>query len=419
MTSPIQGTKQETSIARRALLAGSGTTAFLTALGAPIPFLANLPEGVIPVAMAQTPQEVARLKPGLTVLGDRPLVMETPPHLLDGDVTPAQHFFVRNNGQTPDVSAATDASWRLRIDGEVDRALDLSIADLKREFEHVTLRLVVECAGNGRRFYRPGASGNQWTFGGVSCADWTGVRLRDVLARAGVKRSAVYTGHYGADAHLSGDPARAAISRGVPIAKAQEPHTLIAWAMNGADMPVLNGHPLRLIAPGWPGSCSQKWLNRIWVRDRVHDGEKMTGQSYRMPAYPVAPGVSVPDEDMQIIESMPVKSLITAPRTSTRTRLGQTLRVRGHAWSGETEVERVDVSLDFGATWQRANLAAPLNRYAWRRFTAELRPPERGYYEIWARATDAQGAAQPPVPPGWNPHGYNNNQQHRIGVFVS
>jgi DMSO/TMAO reductase YedYZ molybdopterin-dependent catalytic subunit len=406
------------SPSRRALLGGCGFAAFAAGMGLPIPFLDKAPAGLVPVAFAQEQPALASVKPGLTVLGDRPIVMETPAHLLDDDLTPASRFFVRNNGVPPDVSGATDASWRLRIDGEVDTPLDLSIADLKREFEPVSLRLVIECAGNGRRFYSPSASGNQWTFGGVGCAEWTGVRLRDVLNRAGVRRSAVYTGHYGADAHLSGEPGRAAISRGVPIEKAMEPHTLIAWAMNGENMPVLNGHPLRLIVPGWPGSCSQKWLNRIWIRDQVHDGEKMTGQSYRMPAYPVSPGASVADADMEIIQSMPVKSLITFPQTGARTRLGRPVEVRGHAWSGETDVARVDVSIDFGATWTQAELAAGANRYAWRRFQARLRPPERGYYEVWARATDANGVAQPPVPPGWNPHGYNNNQQHRIAVFV-
>lgn len=403
---------------RRGLLVGAGGLAFAAGIGVPIPFLKNLPLGLAPVAFAQDQGELLRAKPGLTLLGDRPIVMETPPHLLDDEITPAARFFVRNNGHPPDVSQATDANWRLKIDGEVNTPLDLSIADLKRDFEAVTLRLVIECAGNGRRFYRPSASGNQWTFGGVGCGQWTGVRLRDVLTRAGLKRSAVYTGHYGADQHLSGDPERSAISRGAPIAKAMEEHTLIAWALNGADMPALNGHPLRLIVPGWPGSCSQKWLNRIWIRDREHDGEKMTGQSYRMPAYPVAPGAEVPDEDMAVIESMPVKSLITFPRTGAQTRLGQAVQVRGHAWSGDTEVARVDVSMDFGANWTQAQLADAANRYAWRRFSASVRPPERGYYEIWARAIDANGAAQPPVTPGWNPHGYNNNQQHRIAVFV-
>jgi DMSO/TMAO reductase YedYZ molybdopterin-dependent catalytic subunit len=404
--------------ARRYWLTGAGAS-LLAGIGAPIPFLDQLPAGMLPVALAQAPPNGAAAKPGLIALGDRPIVLETPPHLLDGEVTPAARFFVRNNGQMPELAATGDAQWRLKIDGEVKTPLDLTIADLKRDFDAVTLRLVIECAGNGRKFFRPSASGNQWTFGGVGCADWTGVRLRDVLNRAGLKPKAVYTGHYGADAHLTGDPEKSAISRGVPISKAMEEHTLIAWAMNGQAMPALNGHPLRLIVPGWPGSCSQKWLNRIWVRDREHDGEKMSGASYRLPRFPVAPGAKVADTDMAIIESMPVKSLITYPQTGARFALRRAFEVRGWAWSGDVDVAGVDVSLDFGATWQAAALAPAKNRYAWRRFSARLTPPQRGYYEVWARAKDAEGRMQPSVAPGWNPQGYNNNQQHRIAVFVT
>ncbi|MEZ5954709.1 MAG: sulfite oxidase [Hyphomonas sp.] len=418
-----EGTRKEDASnalipSRRAMLMGTGAALFAGA-GIPVPFLDKLPRGMRLLAEAQEGTgAMPEGKEGLTILGDRPINMETPPHLLDDDVTPAKHFFVRNNGLPPDVEGVTDETWKLTIDGEVERPLELSIADLKRDFEPVTLRLFVECAGNGRKFYRPAASGNQWTFGGVSCADWTGVRLKDVLERAGVKKSAVYTGHYGADTHLSGDPSKEAISRGVPIEKALDPHSMIAWSMNGEDIPYLNGYPLRLMMPGYPGSCSQKWLTRIWIRDQVHDGQKMQGQSYRLPAYPVAPGTTVPDEDMKIIEGLPIKSLITFPQTGTRKKLGGPITVRGHAWCGEADVAKVDVSLDFGETWTQAELAPAPNRFSWRRFTAAITPPQQGYYEIWARATDTNGKSQPATTPGWNPHGYNNNMQHRIAVFV-
>ena len=302
-------------LSRRALVGSAGTAAFAAALGLPIPFARFLPRGMTPVALAQ---DGLAGKQGLTILGDRPLNAETPVHLLDENVTSAAHMFVRNNGHTPSLTQDELAAWTLAVDGEVETPLTLSIADLKNDFEAVTLQLQIECGGNGRKFMTPAARGNQWTFGAVSCAQWTGVRLADILARAGVKPSAVYTGHYGADIHLSGDPEKSPISRGVPIAKAMEPHTIVAYGMNGADIPLLNGHPLRLVAPGWPGSCSQKWLTRITLRDREHDGEKMTGQSYRVPAYPVAPGTEVADADMKIIETMPVKSIITAPQTGAR-----------------------------------------------------------------------------------------------------
>ncbi len=401
---------------RRNLLKGAS---FAAALGAPIPFARFLPAGLTPTALAQDGISAADFgKEGLAILGDRPLNMETPPHLLDDSVTPASRLFVRNNGVPPDASAAAEESWSLTVDGEVGSPTTLSIADLQSQFETVTLQLQLECGGNGRKFFSPGASGNQWTFGAVGCPQWTGVRLADVLNAADVKDRAVYTAHYGADAHLSGDPAKDAISRGVPIAKAMDPHNLIAWAMNGEAMPLMNGHPLRLVIPGWPGSCSQKWLTKITLRDRVHDGAKMTGSSYRVPKNPVAPGTPVPDGDMQIIESMPVKSLITAPATGARFAASEEFEVRGHAWAGDLDVAAVDISVDFGATWRTATLDRPANKYAWQHWRASVRFDEPGYYEVWARARDEGGRMQPPLPPGWNPKGYLNNMMHRIAVFA-
>ena len=404
-------------LSRRTLLASAGGAGFAAALGVPVPFLKNLETGLIPVALAQTNDSDEYGKDGLTLLNDRPLNMETPPHLLDDKVTPASRLFVRNNGLPPSIEDSAPEDWRLTIDGLVDTPLELSIADLKSRFETVTLQLQLECGGNGRKFYKPGASGNQWTFGAVGCPEWTGVRLRDVLGAAGVQDTAIYTAHFGADTHLSGDPSKRPISRGVPIDKAMEEHNLIAWAMNGEPIPALNGAPLRLVVPGWPGSCSQKWLTQITLRDQVHDGAKMTGKAYRVPAYPVAPGTSVPDEDMRIIQSMPVKSLITHPKTGIKTAPGTAFEVRGHAWAGDLDVSAVDVSIDFGATWSPARLSRPANRYAWQHWRADMTLPEAGYYEVWARATDSEGRQQPPVTPGWNPKGYLNNMQHRIAVF--
>ncbi len=399
---------------RRTVLKGAS---FVAALGAPIPFAKFLPIGVTPVALAQGAVAAADFgKDGLVVLGDRPLNMETPPHLLDDKVTPANRLFVRNNGVPPAI--VEEAAWTLTIDGEVERPLTLSIADLKSQFETVTLQLQIECGGNGRKFFSPGASGNQWTFGAVGCPEWTGVRLADVLNAAGVKDSAVYTAHYGADAHLSGDPTKDAISRGVPLAKAMDPQNLIAWAVNDDAIPAMNGHPLRLVVPGWPASCSQKWLTKITLRDRIHDGAKMTGDAYRVPRRPVAPGTAVPDEDMAIIESMPVKSLITTPQTGARFTAGETFDVRGHAWAGDLDVTALDISIDFGATWTPAALDKPANKYAWQHWRATLQFNEPGYYEVWARARDASGHMQPPLPPGWNPKGYLNNMMHRIAVFA-
>ena len=138
------------------------------------------------------------------------------------------------------------------------------------------------------------------------------------------------------------------ISRGVPISKALEDESLIAWAVNGEDIPVMNGYPLRLVIGGWPASVSGKWLTRISIRDKVHDGPKMEGQSYRVPRYSVAPGTKVKDEDMKIIESMPVKSLITYPKTGAMVEGDRIFEVRGHAWAGDLEVSEMHV---FNRLW--------------------------------------------------------------------
>ncbi|NND16120.1 MAG: molybdopterin-dependent oxidoreductase, partial [Eudoraea sp.] len=180
-----------------------------------------------------------------------------------------------------------------------------------------------------------------------------------------------------------------------------------------------HGHPLRLVAGGWPASVSGKWVNRISIRNKIHDGPKMQGTSYRVPCSPVGPGEKVNDEDMCIIESMPVKSLITYPKTGAMLPLSKSLEIRGHAWAGELEVRSVSYSIDFGSTWQECRLDAPPNRLAWQRFKAAIKFPEKGYYEVWVRATDSAGNSQPMVLPGWNPKGYLNNACHRIAVKVS
>ena len=398
---------------RRGFLQGAGIAAMGAVTGALSPIRSWGSYGFIPSAAAAAVPPIDG-KEGLTVLNDRPLNAETPPYLLDDEVTPVARHFVRNNGIVPqDMNPHT---WKLRIDGLVERPMTLTIKELRDRFEVVTHRLVIECGGNGRAGFEPPARGNQWTYGAVGCSEWTGVRLADVLEAAGARQSAIYTAHEGADLHLSGTPGKLPISRGVPLAKAMDPYNLIAFAMNGGPMHPMNGAPLRLVIPGWPGSCSQKWLTRIWLRDVVHDGPKMTGSSYRVPPYPVAPGESVPTEDMQIIHAMPVKSLITRPVTGLELD-GRELEVAGHAWAGDTEVARVDLSIDYGATWQPATLATPHNPHAWQRFSARVKFPKAGYYQVWARATDREGVSQP-FTPAWNPKGYLNNALHSISVRV-
>ncbi|MEM8981399.1 MAG: sulfite oxidase [Pseudomonadota bacterium] len=380
------------------------------------PFAALAPAGFVPVALAETPADtVLAAKPGLRLLNDRPINAETPAHLLADAVTPTDRLFVRNNGIPPKDTNTND--WQLEIAGEsCVNPQTIGLADLKREYRSVTLQLQLECGGNGRAEFRPRASGNQWTTGAIGCPEWTGVRLRDVLRKVGVAKHAVYVAYEGADTHLSGDKSKQVISRGVPVAKALEAESLLAYELNGAPIPAVHGAPLRLVCGGWPGSVSGKWLRRLLIRDRVHDGAKMTGKSYRVPCRPVAPGATVDDADMCIIESMPVKSLITAPASGVEVRAGTVVSIRGHAWAGDRHVRRVELSSDFGSTWQRARLAKPANRLAWQHFEGRVTLPVAGYYEVWARATDDAGISQPMLVPGWNPKGYLNNACHRIAV---
>ena len=408
--------RRSDALTRRGFI--KGLARFNSMIGAAVVYHHTMPGGLIPAVLADTTEAfVIEGKDGLRVLNDRPLNAETPAHLLNDDITPINRLFIRNNG-IPPVGAAAD-TWTLSVDGESAAATkSYTLPELKRRFSHYTRQLTLECGGNGRAEYDPPATGNQWTLGAVGCPEWNGVRLKDVLDDVGLKDDAVYVAYYGADTHLSRQPGKIPISRGVPVSKALDDESLIAWGMNGAPLHKMNGYPLRLIFGGWPGSTSGKWLQRIAVRNIVHDGPKMTGKSYRTPCNPVPPGTKVADDDMCIIEAMPVKSLITAPKSGIKTPLQQPLALHGHAWAGDTTVTALHVSIDFGQTWQAARLQAPVNRFAWQHWDAQLRFPMPGYYEVWARAVDANGVSQPMVIPGWNPKGYLNNACHRIAVYV-
>jgi DMSO/TMAO reductase YedYZ molybdopterin-dependent catalytic subunit len=372
----------------------------------------------VPLALEDPdPFEMFQKDKQMVLLNDKPWNMEAQAGLLDDKVTPNKYMFIRNNGLVPE-NIDVD-NWTLTVDGEsVGQQKSYTLAELKSKFRQYTYQLTLECGGNGRSEFDPPASGNQWTVGAVSCANWTGIRLRDLLEDVGIKSDAVYVGYHAADRHLSGDTSKEPISRGVPMAKAMQEETILAFEMNGSEIPLVHGYPLRLIAGGWPASASGKWIQRLSVRNQVHDGEKMGGSSYRVPCHPVMPGETVDDKDMCIIESMPVKSLITYPRSGAMISPGQKLNIRGHAWAGELEVIKMEYSIDFGATWKACRIEKPANRLAWQHFSAQVDFPKNGYYEIWARATDSQGSSQPMLVPGWNPKGYLNNASQRIAIKV-
>jgi len=309
------------------------------------------------------------------------------------------------------------SNWSLTIDGEVERPRAFTLAELRRDFETVSVTAVIECAGNGRVAFAPATDGLQWANGAVACARWEGVRLADLLAACGLKSSAVYTGHHSPDVAVNGS-GKPALSRGLPIAKAMAPETIVALAMNGAPLTPLHGAPLRVVAPGYPGSAWQKWLSRIAIRDREHDGEKMRGTDYRLPRIPMRPGEPIDLANFEVITDMPVKSLITAPADDFTAQAGVPLTVRGFAWSGHTAVDSVAVSADGGETWTPATLEPAVERFAWRRFSASVTPRAAGPIVLCARATDVAGNSQPLGTAIWNPRGYCNNGVHRIAGRV-
>lgn len=342
---------------------------------------------------------------------ERPLTGSVPAHEHDFDVTPNDRMFIRNNLLTPDIDAA---QHRLAVKGLVEREVVFSVDQLKSMFPVVTLQGMLECAGSGRTSFEPRPSGTPWSpTGGMGCPKWTGVRLADVLRAAGVKPNAAHVAGQGGDPGMVATAP--AVIRSIPMAKAMDDDTLLAWEMNGAPLPKVHGYPLRLVVPGWVGSASTKWLHTLTVLDAPFKGTYMTS-SYVLPRWPVEPGQKLPAQTVST-EGWPVKSMITFPAPGARFKGTDRIVVRGRAWVGEGSIDRVEVSTDEGVTWKPASLGPRGNRFAWRTFTFEFQPERFGYQTFLARAWDDRGNAQPIVST-WNPLGYFWNGAHRLGVLV-
>ena len=407
-----------TDPSRRQFLEGlgaSGALALLGSAGLPRDALAQAaappkPEPIVPGTIAN-PAVLAEKVPGFAVHSERPLTGSVPADMQDVDVTPTNRMFVRNNLLTPDLDAA---QVRLRITGLVDRELSWGVEELKKVFPAVSMQGMLECAGSGRTAFAPTPRGTPWSpTGGMGCPKWTGVRLRDVLVAAGLKPGAAHVAGQGSDPGAV--PTAAPVIRSIPLAKAMEENTLVAWGMNDVPLPKIHGYPLRLVVPGWVGSASTKWLETLTVLNAPFKGTYMD-DSYRIPKWPVVPGDKMPP-DAIVTEAWPIKSMITSPAPNSKVPSGRRLAVRGKAWVGEGSVDRVDVSTDEGVTWQRASLGRSTGKYAWRTFTFEFEPERLGFMTVLARAADDRGNTQP-IASAWNPLGYFWNGVHRVGVLV-
>jgi DMSO/TMAO reductase YedYZ molybdopterin-dependent catalytic subunit len=378
----------------------------------PVSTPAATPEApALPGPVVSNAAVFAEKDPVMKVLTERPLTANATAENLNDSVTPTNRLFIRNNLLTPDLQAA---GHTLTIKGLVDKQMTLTFDDLKNNFPAATVQGMLECAGSGRTAFSPLPKGTPWNpSGGYGCPKWTGVRLRDVLKAAGVKPSAVHVASFGAD--FGELPTAKPVVRSIPMSKAMEPNTLVAWAINGEPLPKVHGFPLRMVVPGWVGSASIKWLTGIEVLDAPFRGTYMD-DSYRVPAHPIAPGEKMPKETVST-EAWPVKSVITLPAPGAKFKLGGSIAVAGKAWAGENGILKVEISLDEGATWKQAALAKPGDKYAWRQFSFTTKPRREGYMTILARATDSKGNVQPIVA-AWNPLGYFWNGIHRVGVTV-
>ncbi|MGH7309542.1 MAG: sulfite oxidase [Candidatus Rokuibacteriota bacterium] len=380
---------QQTTMSRRGFLIASGGAVVAAGLG---------PGG----AAAQAPPAPIPGKEKLIVRSPRPINLEARLAELTAYHTPPDVFYVRNNYDAPVVDLA---QWSLRVEGEVDNPLVLRLDDL-RGLPLVKQDAVLECAGNGRSFHKPRASGIQWEYGAVGNAGWVGVRLADVLRLAKVRPGPLHVAFDGAD--RAPTPQAPDFIRSVPVWKAREPHTMLAWEMNGAPIPHLHGGPVRVVVPGWIGSASVKWVERILVIPEEFNGAFMK-RSYRAPR-------AEDEKDTYSLQSLEVKSLVIAPTAGMRLPAGR-VPVWGWAWSGEGELTGLDVSTDGGKSWRAAAFVGAQDRYSWRKWEHAW-DAAPGRHTVMARATDSLGRVQP-TSRAFNPLGYRWNVIHAVEVDVA
>jgi sulfite oxidase len=377
--------------------------------------------GVTPVTDVHAPgesgievrdrQEVS-LDPRLITVTEDPVNAETPLRLQSGIITPNALFFKRNRFTFPDLARDT---WRLTVDGAVSRPLSLSFEELAR-FPRRSLRVTLECAGNGRSGMSPFPQGEPWQFGAVSTAEWTGISLAAVLREAGLSPETLEILAEGTDSGPLDDEegyvppspgSPVPFARSLPLDKAMHPDTLLAYTMNGEPLPREHGFPVRLLVPGWYGMASVKW-----VRHLTAITEPFTG-------FFQADRYVVPDLDgagTVPLRETAVRSLILDPLEGSAIAAGP-VRIAGLAWSGAGHVRRVELSLDGGVSWQEARWTSGTSRYAWRRWEYLWHAATPGPVSIRSRATDGAGNIQPLSPP-WNPLGYANNAVRPVRVTV-
>jgi DMSO/TMAO reductase YedYZ molybdopterin-dependent catalytic subunit len=346
----------------------------------------------------------------------RPPNFETPLVDLRSPFTANDAFFVRYHlASIPEIDPR---SWRLRVGGaSAQRSLELSLDDLRNGFERVSIAAINQCSGNRRGLFTPRVAGVQWQNGAIGNATWTGVRLRDVLRKAGVREDALETVLDGADSPLL--PATPDFVKSLPIDRALDENTLIAFEMNGKPLPHWNGAPARLVVAGWTATYWVKHLTDIRIEPRAFDGFWMkTG--YRIPTgvFAGARFSSQETKETTPITEILVNSLVTSHESGARLAHGKPSSIEGWAWDGGSGIAGVEISRDGGTSWQPAALGKDYGRFAWRGFRTPVDTAKRGTIELLVRATARSGAQQPAqLTP--NPSGYHHNAIQVLALEVT
>ncbi|TQF66107.1 sulfite oxidase [Rhodococcus spelaei] len=345
-----------------------------------------------------------------------PYNAEPPPDALaDRAVTALDTFYSRNHGPIPQLDPHT---WRLRVDGEVDHALSLSLAELQSRFEPRVLTATLQCAGNRRAGLMevrdiPGEA--PWGSGAISTAEWTGVRLADVLAAAGLGAAAEHVAFAAPDISTLAEPSQP-YGASIPVTKALAGEVLLAWGMNGEPLPAAHGAPVRVVVPGYIGARSVKWVQRVSAQ-RHPSNNYFQATAYRLHAADSDPATAGPYDGLSL-GVVAVNADILRPVEGQTLPVGAT-EVTGYAFAGDRGVARVDVSLDSGRSWVQADLDEPSGPWAWRLWRTTLEVPA-GPTVITARAWDTAAACQPESARLlWNPKGYVNNSWARVRVVGS
>ncbi|HXE52509.1 MAG TPA: molybdopterin-dependent oxidoreductase [Tepidisphaeraceae bacterium] len=365
---------------------------------------------------ASSGPEMARYpeKTDLILLTDRPPQLETPLKYFQTDITPNEAFFVRWHLAVIPLSVDLQ-KFRLHVGGHVDHEQSFSLDDLKNKFDPVSITAVNQCSGNSRSFFEPRVPGGQWQNGAMGNAKWTGVRLSDLLDKAGLKDGAVDVTFQGLDGPVI--PQTPTFVKSLSLDKAKDRDVIVAYAINDQPLPMLNGFPIRLIVPGWFATYWVKSLTEINVLDKKFDGFWMA-KAYRVPNDPDAsehPGHL--DPDTVPINKMFVRSLIVRPEPGERVAAGQAFEIQGVAFDGGSGISKVEVSTDGGKSWDAAKLGDDLGKYSFRRWRFDWSPTP-GSHQIQVRATSNDGQTQSEKPK-WNRSGYARNVVEQMDVTVS